>query len=339
MSEKIHVGIVGSRTFPQLDLVEKFVGQLPLEVVVVSGGARGVDSAAASAARSRGMEVIEYHPDLAGCHNIKERNQRFFDRNQLIVDKVACLIAFTEKHIGGTWDTIKRARQAGKRVDIIGADGRSMDEFPAGDPVPAHEPQSEKGVRGKGKGKSKGNMRVVGVSRAENKGKGPFAIKRVSLGSYALRRKCYVPDDEWETIVHQKKEDPQQLADTIAQAMIAFFREHKNFGGVYGVTVPPRSVRNLDRPHVMDLAAVQVADSIGCLFLPMFEPWHKSTRGRYAVHGDIVFVRDLDLTACRGRAIWVLDDVTTTNFTLRLAVDSLLDAGVNARGLAYVMIA
>ena len=41
------IGIVGSREFPQLNLVDQFIQDLPAGVSIVSGGARGVDSMAA----------------------------------------------------------------------------------------------------------------------------------------------------------------------------------------------------------------------------------------------------------------------------------------------------
>jgi len=53
------VGVVGSREFPSLPLVREFVSLLPAGVVVVSGGARGVDECAASSARARGLVVDE----------------------------------------------------------------------------------------------------------------------------------------------------------------------------------------------------------------------------------------------------------------------------------------
>jgi hypothetical protein len=59
----MHVAVVGSREFPRLDAVEKFVGKLKPGTTVVSGGARGVDQAAATAARKRGLPVVEMLAD------------------------------------------------------------------------------------------------------------------------------------------------------------------------------------------------------------------------------------------------------------------------------------
>lgn len=75
------IGIVGSRTFPQLKLIEWFIKDLPLGVTIISGGARGVDQAAAEAARNRGLAVIEYFPQLDGCTHRHEFTERYYDRN------------------------------------------------------------------------------------------------------------------------------------------------------------------------------------------------------------------------------------------------------------------
>jgi predicted amidophosphoribosyltransferase len=40
-----------------------------------------------------------------------------------------------------------------------------------------------------------------------------------------------------------------------------------------------------------------------------------------------------------GKVVWVLDDVTTTNFTLRAAVQSLQALEIHSHGLAYVLMA
>ncbi len=115
----MRIAIVGSRTYPQLKLVEWFVRDLPLGVVIVSGGAAGVDAAASEYAKRRGMETREHLPDLNGCNAKHEYAERYYARNQKIVDDCDLLVAFTEKDSGGTWDTIKRARKAGKPLKIV----------------------------------------------------------------------------------------------------------------------------------------------------------------------------------------------------------------------------
>lgn len=49
------VSVIGSRDYAHLSDVDRVVSVLPLSVVVLSGGARGVDSRATDTARYRGM--------------------------------------------------------------------------------------------------------------------------------------------------------------------------------------------------------------------------------------------------------------------------------------------
>jgi predicted Rossmann fold nucleotide-binding protein DprA/Smf involved in DNA uptake len=322
------IAIVGSRTYPQLKLVEWFVRDIPLGVVIVSGGADGVDAAAIEYAKRRGMETREHMPNLEGCKAKHEYAERYYARNQKIVDDCDLLVAFTERDSGGTWDTIKRARKAGKPLKIV----KPSLMFP-GD---AGELDLEE------KTKTEDEMQPEEVSpqqtaRTANKGKGPFAIKRVSLGSYALRRKCYIDGEEWAEIVTDKDNNPQQLAEKLIPDFVKFFETNKRLGYIHAITVPPRSKRNLAKQHAMDIAAKAVANQLGVEFVQLFEPWEKSSRGRYAKHGEIAVMPEVSKYI--GKVVWVLDDVTTTNFTLRSAVQSLMAMEIHAHGLAYVLMA
>lgn len=64
------LAVVGSREGADLGHVEGFVLELPADVVLVSGGAEGVDSTAEAAWLSRGGQVISFRatrfPDLEG---------------------------------------------------------------------------------------------------------------------------------------------------------------------------------------------------------------------------------------------------------------------------------
>jgi predicted Rossmann fold nucleotide-binding protein DprA/Smf involved in DNA uptake len=51
------VAIIGSRDYAKLHLVQKMVEVLPPGCILISGGARGVDTIAEEAARSRGLAV------------------------------------------------------------------------------------------------------------------------------------------------------------------------------------------------------------------------------------------------------------------------------------------
>lgn len=166
---------------------------------------------------------------------------------------------------------------------------------------------------------------------------GKTLMQFACLGSYALRRKCYIPAEEWAGIVADKDDDPEALAARILPDVLRFFEKHKRLGVVHAVTIPPRSRRNLERVHPMELVAARVAAEVGCDWAPMFEPWDKCGRGRHAKHGEIAITP----AAARytGKVVWVLDDVYTTGRTMRSAVQALLALEVHAHGLAWVYIA
>ena len=318
------IGIVGSRSFPQLKLVEWFISDLPLGVVIVSGGAQGVDRSAAEFGRQRGLDIIKCLPDLAGCKERHDFTIKYYERNQRIVDQSDLIVAFTEKESGGTWDTIKRARKCGKPVKVIRPSvffpGDTDEQDNDGNKFPAQE------VDG-----------LDQTEREKNKGSGPFQIRRVSLGSYAIRRKHYIDAVEWADFVTMKDNNPSALAEKMLPLFMNFFEKSKRFGFIHAVTVPPRSKRNLDKLHVMDILAENVSRELGCDFVKMFEPWEKSSRGRFAKHGEIKVLPEV--AKYLGKIVWVLDDVSTTNFTLQSSVQSLMALEIHAHGLAYVYMA
>lgn len=108
------VAIVGSRGFWDLDLVGEYVAGLDVADVVVSGGAAGVDSAAATAAIQHGMRYQVFLPDwkLLG-------NRAGFVRNVQIVEACDRLVAFWDGQSRGTKHSIDLATRAGKPVLIV----------------------------------------------------------------------------------------------------------------------------------------------------------------------------------------------------------------------------
>ena len=107
------VAIVGSRGFAPLELVSEFVGQLPASCIVVSGAAKGVDSAAAAAARSRGLKVVEFSA------NWKRGKSAGMQRNKDIVAAAIVLIAFWDGSSRGTAHSISLARRSGIPCFVI----------------------------------------------------------------------------------------------------------------------------------------------------------------------------------------------------------------------------
>jgi septum formation inhibitor-activating ATPase MinD len=116
----MRLAIVGSRERTDRDRVEAFVAALPGDTVVVTGGAAGIDTFAEDAARARGLAVVVHRPNMVGVRSRGDAIARLLARNQTIVDdcdRVAAFVAATRR--GGTEDTIRRARKAGKPVEVI----------------------------------------------------------------------------------------------------------------------------------------------------------------------------------------------------------------------------
>ena len=112
MNEK--VAIVGSRSFTPLSKVREYISQLPLDTIIVSGGAEGVDRQAVGWARVLQMETLVFKPDWD-----KYGKSAGILRNTQIVDACDRLVAFWDGESKGTKDSIDKARKAGKQVVII----------------------------------------------------------------------------------------------------------------------------------------------------------------------------------------------------------------------------
>lgn len=113
------VAIIGSRKFPESKraLIDDFVNALPPDTLVVSGGALGVDSWAAEAAKARGLkEPLVFLPEwtLYG-------KRAGFLRNQKIVDASNEIMCFWDGQSKGSMDTVRRARQKKIPVTILNA--------------------------------------------------------------------------------------------------------------------------------------------------------------------------------------------------------------------------
>ena len=109
----MRLAIVGSRSLaPDL---EAFVPDGVTEIV--SGGARGVDTAAACYARRHGIALREFLPDY---HLFGSRAPLL--RNDQIIAHCDCVLAFWDGQSRGTLYTIRRARERGKSVTLYRAE-------------------------------------------------------------------------------------------------------------------------------------------------------------------------------------------------------------------------
>jgi len=105
----MRVAIVGSRGYLDLDSVKSYVAALPADTVVITGGAKGVDTVAEEAAKALGLKVVVHLADwnLYG----KAAGQI---RNQVVVDDCDRLVAFWDGTSPGTRGAISLASKAGK---------------------------------------------------------------------------------------------------------------------------------------------------------------------------------------------------------------------------------
>lgn len=115
-SEKI--AVVGNRKGWTYDEVEKHLDKIlkigranNSQIVIVSGGAEGVDSFAHQYAKNRGLEFHIFFPR----HSV-DSPQRFYQRNIRVAKFCDRLIGFNLKSFGGTKLTMKIARDYGKEV-------------------------------------------------------------------------------------------------------------------------------------------------------------------------------------------------------------------------------
>lgn len=110
------VAIVGSRDWPedQKFVIENFVNSLPMDAVVVSGQAAGVDTWAEDAAKALGLKFLPFPADW------KQFGRRAgYLRNVQIVEACTEVTAFWAGESPGTQHTINIARQKKKPCEVI----------------------------------------------------------------------------------------------------------------------------------------------------------------------------------------------------------------------------
>jgi CTP:molybdopterin cytidylyltransferase MocA len=105
----VRVAIVGSRNFGLLELVGEYVCSLPIDTVVITGGARGVDRYAENTARAREMRVEIFPADWT-----RYGKSAGFRRNVQMVERADKVVAFWDGKSPGTKHSIELARIAGK---------------------------------------------------------------------------------------------------------------------------------------------------------------------------------------------------------------------------------
>ena len=107
------IAVVGSREYPNLEAVRQFVREQERTTVIISGGARGVDTAAVEEARRLGMPYEVHLPDWQ-AHGRKAG----ILRNHQIVKSADEVVAFWDGQSRGTQSTIQEAKAVGKPVRV-----------------------------------------------------------------------------------------------------------------------------------------------------------------------------------------------------------------------------
>lgn len=113
----MHIAIIGSRDYPNLQEVVDFVNSLPLDVVIVTGCARGVDATAYYTAELRvkagGQKPIKLKADWS-----KYGKSAGHIRNAEIENISDQVVAFWDLKSPGTRDCIELFRKNKKPVEI-----------------------------------------------------------------------------------------------------------------------------------------------------------------------------------------------------------------------------
>lgn len=108
------LGVVGSRHFPDLERVIRYVRDLPSGSSLVTGSASGVDATVARVARERGLPVRV----LGASFEEARDSGAAATRNQRLVDLCDVLVAFWDGASQGTRRTVERALDSGKEVHV-----------------------------------------------------------------------------------------------------------------------------------------------------------------------------------------------------------------------------
>jgi len=109
----LRIAVVGSRWGVPAGAVRAFVRSLPAGSCVVSGGARGVDTEAACAARAAGLSLREHLPDDPS------NPLSYLARNERIVLDSDLVVAFHNGTSSGTLSAMEWARYHGVPLVVV----------------------------------------------------------------------------------------------------------------------------------------------------------------------------------------------------------------------------
>ena len=112
------LAIVGSRSIIDKDFVfieiDIFILEYGTPELIISGGARGVDTIAEEYASQNGIETCIFKPDWK-----KYGKSAGIVRNKDIISKSTHVLAFQENKSKGTQSSINLAKKMGKTLKVI----------------------------------------------------------------------------------------------------------------------------------------------------------------------------------------------------------------------------
>lgn len=102
-------------------LVFRIVSETPRGTVIISGDSPGggVDAWAREAALAFDRAFVAYPPRVTRGMTTEQYANACHNRNQEIVDDANEVVAIVAPGCKGTWDTIRRAKRAGKLREIL----------------------------------------------------------------------------------------------------------------------------------------------------------------------------------------------------------------------------
>lgn len=114
------IAIVGSRGFKDLEQVTEKLQNIrfncnPNTLLIISGGAKGVDEHAVKLAKALSFETKEILPDFSKGYDVGQ----YHKRNAKIVDEADKVIAFWDGKSTGTHNVIMKAIEKRKNLEIV----------------------------------------------------------------------------------------------------------------------------------------------------------------------------------------------------------------------------
>ena len=108
------VGIVGSRSFNDYELLKNWIDKICSATEIVSGGAYGADKLAEKFAEEHSIPIKIYKPDWN-----KYGKSAGMIRNGKIVEASDIIVAFWDLQSAGTKDSINKAIKSKKQCIIV----------------------------------------------------------------------------------------------------------------------------------------------------------------------------------------------------------------------------